>query len=605
MGEIIAQGVQGFRGVLLLVICLPLLVAVLLSLVEERWPGWGRMLTGLAPWCALPAVVVAAVVEPGHLERFDGLLLGTRLELDELGRVFLFFTAVVWWLAGLTAAEEVEHDSRRVRFDILWLLTMSGNIGVVLARDLPSFLMFFSLLSFASYGLVVHRGDDAARRAGRIYLILLIFGETVLFAAAVLLAREATGYDVVSMQTALAESPRQSLIGVLLMVGFGVKAGLVLLHVGLPPAYDAAPASAGAVLSGAASKVGILGWVLFLPLGLVAAPTLGLLFIIGGLLGTYYGIVVGLLQRSPKAMLAYSSISQIGFMTLLVGVGLRVPELSDVALIGVAVYALHHGLSKGALFSGLALGAAGRIGRRSRWLFLAGLVVPSLALAGGPWTSGAMAKTALKEALKGGSLGAYGWIEPAAIYATIGTALLMARFLWTVWPREDEVQADPADAGARTSGLRAWSSWALMVAAVMVAPWLLQWEPLQRLAAKSLGWEAMWSALWPLLIAVAVVAAAILLRHKLAPLAKVHIPPGDICMPVEYVVLSFNQQVRRVADWARTRWDQVDAQIERSIILRRRLMEQAGRPEEVLRQWHVGATCLVVLVAVLVGLFVV
>ncbi|MFP4597245.1 MAG: complex I subunit 5 family protein [Persicimonas sp.] len=600
MGEIIAQGVPGFRGVLLLVSGLPLLVAVALSFTKERWPEWGRMLTRLAPWCAFPAVVVAMVVEPDHLERFDGLLLGTRLELDEVSRVFLFFTAVVWWLAGLMATEEVDHDSRRIRFDILWLLTMSGNIGVVLARDLPSFLMFFSLLSFASYGLVVHRGDDETRRAGRIYLILLIFGETVLFAAAVLLAREATGYDVDSIQTALAESPRQSLIGVLLMVGFGVKSGLIFLHVALPLAYDAAPASAGAVLSGAASKVGILGWVLFLPLGLVAAPILGLVFIIGGLLGTYYGIVVGLLQRSPKAMLAYSSISQLGFMTLLVGVGLRVSALWDVALIGVAVYALHHGVSKGALFSGLALSAAGRIGRRSRWLFLAGLMIPSLALAGAPWTGGAIAKTALKEALEGGSLGIYGWIEPAAIYAAVGTALLMARFLWTVWPREDEVEP----AGARPPGLRAWSPWALMVAAVMVAPWLLRWEPLQRLAAKSLGWEAMWSALWPLLIAGAVVALAVVSSHKLAPLARLHIPPGDICVPVEALVLSFNRQVRRAADWARTHWDKVDTQIERSIVLRRRLMERAGRPEEVLRQWHIGATCLVVLVAVLVGLFV-
>ncbi len=164
-------------------------------------------------------------------------------------------------------------------------------------------------------------------------------------------------------------------------------------------------------------KAGLLGWLRFLPLGEVSLPEWGALCAAAGLAAAAYGVVVGLTQDEPKTVLAYSSVSQMGFMLTGIGIGLSAPEAWPAALSAVLLYALHHGLAKGAMFLGV--GVPPGDSAAQRWLHAGGLVVTAMALAGAPFTSGSVAKVALKNALAdptfgwqggmGGSLPSWRW----------------------------------------------------------------------------------------------------------------------------------------------------------------------------------------------------
>eukprot|EP01035_Chromulina_nebulosa_P057631 gene57631-78962_t len=125
---------------------------------------------------------------------------------------------------------------------------MAGNLGLVLAQDAASFYVFFALMSFASYGLVVHSRTPEALHAGRVYLALVVLGELALFAAIALAWQAAGSLNFADIGPALAVSPwRDAVIG-LTLVGFGIKVGALPLHVWLPLAHPVAPTPASAVL---------------------------------------------------------------------------------------------------------------------------------------------------------------------------------------------------------------------------------------------------------------------------------------------------------------------------------------------------------------------
>ncbi|HNF97563.1 MAG TPA: proton-conducting transporter membrane subunit, partial [Pseudomonadota bacterium] len=146
---------------------------------------------------------------------------------------------------------------------------------------------------------------------------------------------------------AIPASPWRDLTLVLLIVGLGMKAGLVPLHFWMPLAYGAAPIPAAAVMSGAAVKASALALIRFLPFG-VALPDFGLPLAAIGLFGAFYGVVIGIAQSRPKIVLAYSSVSQMGFLVAVLGKGLAAGDAGAARV--ASFYAAHHLLVKGALF---------------------------------------------------------------------------------------------------------------------------------------------------------------------------------------------------------------------------------------------------------------
>ena len=128
----------------------------------------------------------------------------------------------------------------------------------------------------------------------------------------------------------LSSMPPSDIAVALLIAGFGIKLALPGLHFWLPQAYAVTPAPAVAVLSGAMIKAGLLGWLRFLPPGDGELAGWGQTLIIMGLVGTFFGVVLGLLQQQPRLLLGYSSISKMGVLTLGMGAMLAWPETAPV-----------------------------------------------------------------------------------------------------------------------------------------------------------------------------------------------------------------------------------------------------------------------------------
>src|SRR5262249_40287722 len=265
----------------------------------------------------------------------------------------------------------------------------SGSLGVFIAADLVGFYLFFTLVSLAAYGLVAHDDTPAARRAGAVYVGFALTSEAFLLMAFVLLANASDSLLIRDAVAAL--PPSAAWILALLVLGFGLKIGLVPLHGWMPLAYASAPIPAAAVLSGAAVKAGIIGFIRFLPFD-AALPDWGTLLVGLGFFAAFYGVAVGVTQSNPKIVLAYSSVSQMGFLAAVLGMGLAAGDTSTP--IAAAFYALHHLLVKGGLF--LAIGVVAPTKSRGLWLVLLPAAILALGLGGLPTARGALVKLALE-----------------------------------------------------------------------------------------------------------------------------------------------------------------------------------------------------------------
>lgn len=398
-------------------------LAPLVLLIAMLVPALRRVVPALAPWAALPALWVAVSPLPGSPLHMDWLLLGTVLDLTETGRAFLFFTALLWGLATWQAAHLLADDPKRDRFTACLLAAMMGNFGLLMAQDIASFYTFFSAMSLSAWGLVLHTGGAAQRFAGKVYIGFAMVGEIALFAG-LAIGAFATGEATLSAMTA-AEVPLIALV--LASVGFLAKLGTVPLHLWLPPAHSAAPAPASAVLSGAMLKAGLFGLLTILPLGSTEVPVLGAALAALSVAGLIIAPALGLVQGDAKAVLAYSSIGQTSLMTLGLAVALMVPEAWALLLPAVTLLVVHHGFAKAALFLGVPAVWSSH-GRWARAATISVLALPALVLAGVPWSSGFVAKSALDGAFEGVSVWGE-WLAPLLLLGTVGTSLLMLRAL--------------------------------------------------------------------------------------------------------------------------------------------------------------------------------
>ncbi len=482
-------------------------------------PSFRRHTPWMAVFAALPALICAFTTPAGATVEFSWLVLGSRFAMDATGKFFLQFTSILWFFSALFATDYMARDEKRFRFSFGFLLAMGGNFGLILAMDMLSYLVAFALMSFASYSLVVHTQDPDAARSGRVYIALVVIGEIFLFSALILHAGSGGDTNLHGLSGMLA-APN---VAILLALGFGIKAGAVLLHVWLPLAHTVAPTPASAVLSGSMIKAGLLGWIRFLPPSGGGDPAWGAAFIAAGITAAFYGVAIGLGQKHPKTVLAYSSISQMGLITVAFGIGLTLGAGASAAAVAVLFYAFHHALAKGALFLGV--GVVGGIEHRSRkrvWV-TAVLGVAALALAGAPLTSGAVAKTALKTAM--GRL-PVGWEETLAILlplSAIGTTILMGRFFFTL---------RTYSAHHRVSTIE-FFSWIVLIALSATVLFLL--PDGRPLAFAMLKPGSIWLSTWPVAAGAGLTAWVWWQNRRTGRSIPWRPPAGDLLVPVEWL----------------------------------------------------------------------
>jgi multicomponent Na+:H+ antiporter subunit D len=340
----------------LLVVLSSLLTGILIFFLgEQRHKTRSALnLAGAIGKLALIAVMVWGVLHEHRYETRLPLLPGYDfvLRADALAMLFVALSSGLWLFTTIYAIGYLEGSPHRSRFFGFFSLCVTATVGLALAGDLITFLLFYEMLTLSTYPLIVHRGTVEAMRAGGVYLKYTLSGGALLLLGVVWLNHIAGSVEFTQggVLRDLHLTDRGTLIGIfaLLIGGLGVKAALVPMHGWLPTAM-VAPAPVSALLHAVAVvKAGAFGIVrtVYDVFGVEFAARLHVLEPLGWLAGVtvVYGSLRALAQDDLKRRLAYSTISQVSYIML--GVGIFGP----IATVGGVVHLVHQGLMKITLF---------------------------------------------------------------------------------------------------------------------------------------------------------------------------------------------------------------------------------------------------------------
>jgi hydrogenase-4 component B len=320
-----------------------------------------------------------------------------ELQLDSLSAVFicpLLLIVATGAIYGLGYWPQREHTANGRKLRLFYGLISAAILLLLTARNNVLFLLAWETMALSGYFLITTEDHQVeVRRAGYIYLIATHCGTLALFGLFALLAQSSG--DMAFPATASLPAAGSGLIFMLGLFGFGMKAGLMPLHIWLPGAHAAAPSHASALLSGVMIKTGIYGLVrltsFFIEIPVWWGWTILLLGVVSGILG----VALAIAQHDIKRLLAYHSVENIGIIAL--GLGLALlgrsygqPTMIVLGLSGCLLHVVNHGLFKSLLFlsAGSVIHAVGnreinRFGgllKRQRWtglFFLGGAVAIS------------------------------------------------------------------------------------------------------------------------------------------------------------------------------------------------------------------------------------
>lgn len=421
-----------------LVVMTPLTGAVLVPIISR---GNKR----LAPWFSLAVMSLTSVAglmllirvaREGPFSYMPGgwaAPYGIEMRFDEFSAV-ISIICLVGWLAILFSVRYIEHlpempSGRIPYYYSLLLLNIGGMIGFSITGDLFNFFVFLEVLSLSGYALVAISSERIAEMAAFKYLLMgAISSLLVLFSTAFLFAVTGTlnMADVTNRLGDVAGSATVAAVALgMFTVGFMVKAAIFPLHVWLPDAHSIAPSPISAILSGLVVKIGIIGMLriyqIYYGSGILDLGILNQLFVWLGAISIVVGAFFAIFQEDIKLMLAYSTISNIGYIVM--GLGLA----SNYSLIGGSVHVFNHALIKAALF--FAAGALiYRTGCRtltdlrgvgkSMPLTCAALSIGAISIVGIPPTAGFLCKWYI-------ALGAFEADQPAFGFALIFGALFI------------------------------------------------------------------------------------------------------------------------------------------------------------------------------------
>lgn len=352
--------------------------------------------------------------------------LGLHFTMDGFRAVYAGVAAFMWMMATLLCREYLARDRHRNRFYLFQLWTLGAVMGVFLSADLYTTFLFFELMSLTSYVWVAQEENRPSLSAAATYLTVAIAGGMVMLMGIFLLYHQLGTLTIAELYAAAQSCPNKRLLyaaGGCLLFGFGAKAGAFPLHIWLPKAHPVAPAPASALLSGILTKTGVYG-ILILSCHLFWHDgEWGKLVLATGVVTMLLGALLALVSVDLKRTLACSSMSQIGF--ILVGVGMQgmLGEENALAVYGTALHMVNHSLIKLALFlaagvvfmnaRALDLNQIRGFGRRKP--LLAGVfLIGALAIGGIPGFGGYVSKTLLHESILeyggGGMMTAVEWL---------------------------------------------------------------------------------------------------------------------------------------------------------------------------------------------------
>jgi len=336
---------------------------------------------------------------------------GLNFCMDGFRLIYGCVAALMWMMTTILSREYFKHHHNVNRFYLFLLWTLGATMGVFLSADLYTTFVFFEIMSFTSYVWVAQEENRPSLKAAATYLAVAVTGGLVMLMGIFLLYHH-LGTLVIDDLTAAAEGFENRGIlyaaGGCMLFGFGAKAGAFPLHIWLPKAHPVAPAPASALLSGILTKAGIYGTLILSCDLFLRDEAWGKLLLAIGVITMLGGALLAVFSIDLKRTLACSSMSQIGF--ILVGIGMQCMsgEENALAVHGTVLHMVNHSLIKLVLFMAagvifmntrlLDLNKIRGFGRKKpllKLIFLTG----ALAIGGIPLFGGYVSKTLLHEAI--------------------------------------------------------------------------------------------------------------------------------------------------------------------------------------------------------------
>jgi multicomponent Na+:H+ antiporter subunit D len=341
-------------------VAIPLVAAFLLPIFGKKGKSAATLLANLAT-VSLLVLAVASVGQSGVYEIGKwSIPLGINLVLDGLSSLLLLAISAVSTAAMLFSVRYMEQYTAKAKYLSLFMLMVAGMNGVVLSGDIFNLFVFLEIASIASYALVGFGCEHEELEASFKYMVLGSIGSVfVLFAVALVYGNTGSlnmAYISKAIQSSGLNAGLAFALG-LFIAGFGLKAALVPFHAWLPDAHPSAPAPISAMLSGVIIKalgVYALARVVFNVFGI--SIEIGWILIVLGLLSMVVGAFLAIGQWDFKRLLAYSSISQLGYVVLGIGLGGLIiargdnPAWASLAILGGLFHLVNHAVYKSLLF---------------------------------------------------------------------------------------------------------------------------------------------------------------------------------------------------------------------------------------------------------------
>jgi len=344
--------------------------------------------------------------------------LGLNFTLDGFRIVYCLIAAFMWAMTGLFSVQYFSHYKNKMRYHFFSVITFLATEGVFLSVDFYTLFIFFEIMSLASYTWVAYDEKRDSIKAADTYMAVAVIGGLVMLMG-IFLLYSVTGtlnfndlkyaffdYGVASLNPS--DINKLWAAGLCMLFGFFAKAGAFPLHIWLPKAHPVAPAPASALLSGILTKAGMFGVLILSCRVFLSNDTWGAIILVTGVITMLHGAVLALFSVDLKRTLACSSVSQIGFVLVGVGMSVLLGEENAMAIRGALMHMANHSLIKLCLFMAagvvfmnvhkLDLNDVRGFGRKKpllMYIFLMG----ALGIGGMPLFNGYISKTLIHESI--------------------------------------------------------------------------------------------------------------------------------------------------------------------------------------------------------------
>ena len=456
-------------------IVVPLVAAPLCSLVRNPTLAWSLAAAVSGVSFAIAVALAGAVSDGSEIAYLLGgwaAPWGIEYRIDALNALVLVIVTGASTVSLVHARLSVAREVRRERIGLLytaWLLCLTGMLGMTITGDAFNVFVFLEIASLSSYVLVALGPGRAALLAAFRYLVLGSIGATFFLIGIGLLYMMTGTLNMADLSARLGDAAHTRTVAagvVFVVLGIGLKAAVFPLHAWLPGAYAHAPTSVASFFAGTATKVSIyvLARFLFGVFGVdLAFERLGLgVFLIPlAIAGVLAGSAVAVFQDHAKMLLAWSSIAQIGYMVLGLGLGTAGGVTASV------VHLFNHAVMKVALFLAIgnlvyrtgssALVNLAGLGRNMPWT-MGAFVVAAMSLVGVPLTAGFVSKWYLLRAALADGM----W--PIAVVIVV-SSLLAAIYMWRVVSAAFFTRAEPGTVQAHATE----AHWTMVAPVVVLA----------------------------------------------------------------------------------------------------------------------------------------